>query len=385
MPQSKKKDFKQIKRVAILIDTTTSWSRSVIEGILDYTKKHGPWHMHLEAQTQRNRLVLPPNWKGDGIIARVSTPQIAEQLRALNIPVVNISSIELEGFDFPRVITSPISIAKLAYETFRERGFRNFAYLGDLSLPFVTKEFEAYKAVLADVGHRPDVYDLSRNQSLTTWLHQLMKPTGVLCWGPSLGHQLIDACNLAEINVPNDIAVLGGNFDKLLSEASYPPQAGILLDSQQIGRTSAHILDQMIQGKKLEQRFYQLEPLRVVDKLSIDTFAIEDPRMRKVMLFLNKHAFECISVEDILRANPMARRSLERKFRATFGVSIIEHLRQIRINRARELLVSTEAPITEIAELCGLSSYNYLNRIFKNATGLSPSQYRARSSLNQKS
>jgi hypothetical protein len=40
MPQSQVPT--KILKVAILLDTTTSWSRSLIEGILDYTKQHGP-------------------------------------------------------------------------------------------------------------------------------------------------------------------------------------------------------------------------------------------------------------------------------------------------------------------------------------------------------
>jgi LacI family transcriptional regulator len=141
--------------------------------------------------------------------------------------------------------------------------------------------------------------------------------------------------------------------------------------------TAAFILDNMMHGKKPKKMNWNLEPLGIVEKLSIDTLAVEDPRMAKVMHFLKDHALEPISVPDVLKANPMARRSLERKFQQLFGCSVVEQIRQLRINHARKLLTETDQPITWIAEQCCFTSYNYLNRIFKQCTGLSPSQYRA--------
>jgi transcriptional regulator GlxA family with amidase domain len=99
--------------------------------------------------------------------------------------------------------------------------------------------------------------------------------------------------------------------------------------------------------------------------------------MANVMRFLHEHALEPISVPDVLKANPMARRSLERKFHLLYGCSIIEQIHRLRVNHARSLLSETDDPVTLIAEKCCFSSYNYLNRIFKQLTGLSPSQYRA--------
>lgn len=366
-----------IFRVAILVDTTTSWSRALIEGILDYTKEHGPWHIHLEPQPRDDQLHLPENWQGHGIIGRVSTKKMAKQLDARKTPVVNISSVQIKGISYPRVITDPQSEARLAYDTFRARGFNHFSYIGDLRQEYVAEHFRAYEGELKNAGCTPLVFNPEVDGLLEEWLKQLPKPIGIYCWGPSIGHQVIDACQLAGINVPHDVAVLGSNYDELLSEASYPPQAGIRMNAEQIGKTAASILDDMMHGKKPQQMEWHLEPKGVVEKLSVDTMAVEDHRMASVMRYLNEHALEPITVDDVLKENPMARRSLERKFRQLFGCSIVEQIRQLRINHARLLLANTDEPITLIAELCGISSYNYLNRIFKECTGLSPSQYRA--------
>jgi LacI family transcriptional regulator len=368
----------KILKVAILLDTTTSWSRSLIEGILEYTRDHGPWHIQLQPSASSDEVWIPPNWQGDGVIARVSNARIARRLADIGKPVVNISYIKVEGADYPRVNTSALGIAKLAYQTLRSRGLRNFGYVGELDCEHVQVSMETFANVLAAAGHTLSRFNIKDSSlPLERWLHSLPKPVGVLCWGPCLGHEVIDACNLGGINVPNDVAVLGENFDKLLSNASYPPQAAIVNDTHQIGMTAAAILDGMMHGHQPERKEWMLEPLEVIERLSVDMMAVDDPRVAKAMRFLKAHALEPISVGDVLRANPMARRTLERKFRQTFGVSIVEQIRQVRINHARSLLANSDLPITEVAEKCGFSSYNYLNRIFKEVTGVSPSQYRA--------
>lgn len=149
------KDLKHIERVAILVDTSTTWSRELVQGILSYTKSHDPWHIHLQAQPRNDRLYLPKNWEGDGVIARISSQAIAEELDALGLPVVNISAIQIPGADHPRVITSPESEARIAYETLRARGFNEFAYAGDMEQTYVVRHHDAFVKVLAKHGHPP--------------------------------------------------------------------------------------------------------------------------------------------------------------------------------------------------------------------------------------
>lgn len=367
----------EVFNVAILVDTATSWSRSLIRGILQYTKQHGPWHIHLEPQSRDDKLHLPKYWRGDGIIARVSTDRMAGQLDQLRTAVVNISAIPLQRAYYPRVVTSPDSEAKLAFGVLRSRGFRQFAYAGDVTLNHVANHFCAFERILKKEGYAPQLYCPKTSGPLGEWLKGLPRPIAVYCWETEIGHKIIDTCLALEISVPHDVAVLGSTYDELLSEASYPPQAGILMATEQIGRTAAMILDGMMKGEKSKKKEWHIMPLGVMERLSIDALAVDDDRMARVMAYLRKHALEPITVPDVLKANPMARRSLERKFQRCFGCSVVEQIQRLRIQHARALLAETEAPMSAIAEQCCFSSYNYLHRIFKQSTGLSPSQYRA--------
>ncbi len=370
----------EVPSVAIIVDTQISWARRVISGILNYAREHGPWHIHIEPTAGVNAVSLPAGWHGDAIIARISTRAMADKLSALGVPVVNVSAIRIEGVDFPRVKTLPESEGRLASEFFLSRGFRRFAYVGDHRLWHVNMHLEAFQKALGEHGqtcelHLPPGYDV-QSASFCEWLRSLPKPIAIFTWGPSIGRRVIDACLHAGISVPHDVAVLGSDYDDLLSEASYPPQSGMRLASEQIGMTAAAIADEMMHGRPLKQQEWCIDAQGVVEKASTNTLAVPDPRIAAAMRFILEHANSPIGVEDILRANPMARRTLERKFRHFFGSSVVDQIRRIRLNRARLLLASSDDPVSVIAEKCGFGTYNYMGKVFRESTGTTPREYR---------
>jgi LacI family transcriptional regulator len=367
-----------IPTISIFVETATSWGRRVVAGILSHAKEHGPWHIQIEPTGPDDEPVIPVGWRGDGVIARVATAGFARQLEALAVPVVNVSSIKIPGVDHPRVTTSPDAVCRMAVDHFTVRGFRNFGYVGNLDQSYTKSQYEAFVAALGERGLSCGACCHSGGgDGITGWLQELPKPTGVLCWGPRIGRLVIDACLGAGIAVPHDVAVLGADYDELQSEASHPPQSGIRMASEQIGLIAAGLLDSLMAGRPLEQDQWAITSGGVVAKASSDTLAVDDPKMALVMRYIQSNFREPIGLPEILRAVPMARRSLERKFRQTFGMSVVDRIRQIRVNEARLLLAATNDPITLIAERCGFASYNYMGRIFQAGTGMTPRDYRA--------
>ena len=60
------------------------------------------------------------------------------------------------------------------------------------------------------------------------------------------------------------------------------------------------------------------------------------------------------------------------------GISFVEYLNAIRVNNAQRLLIYTDYNITEIVEQTGFLSVQTFNRVFKQQTGQSPTEYRKR-------
>lgn len=62
-------------------------------------------------------------------------------------------------------------------------------------------------------------------------------------------------------------------------------------------------------------------------------------------------------------------------FTQTYGMSPVKFVTNMKIEHAKELLVTNRHSITEIAEICGYADVSYFSKTFKKYTGFSPSQY----------
>lgn len=77
----------------------------------------------------------------------------------------------------------------------------------------------------------------------------------------------------------------------------------------------------------------------------------------------------------------MSRSYMCQEFRSKYGISPGKYLREVRISHACYLLMAkSDHTLQEIAEMVGYSNNNYFGKVFKAETGLSPGEYRKRSS-----
>lgn len=65
-----------------------------------------------------------------------------------------------------------------------------------------------------------------------------------------------------------------------------------------------------------------------------------------------------------------------RKFKIIFGISPSQYVRKIRIDYAKELLMLNQYSVSEIAAMTGYENVYYFSRIFKEITGMSPTEFR---------
>jgi LacI family transcriptional regulator len=75
----------------------------------------------------------------------------------------------------------------------------------------------------------------------------------------------------------------------------------------------------------------------------------------------------------------VSRSTLDRRFIALMNCSPKDEILRVRLNRAKQLLAETNLSLPLIAEKIGLEHGEYLSRIFKKRVGLTPSEFRIRS------
>ncbi len=100
-----------------------------------------------------------------------------------------------------------------------------------------------------------------------------------------------------------------------------------------------------------------------------------------ILEYIQSNYSKSIKISELATQLGLSRSQLYRIFKAEKGISIEEYLIEVRIKVARSLLTDTPFPCISIASLVGYSHYPTFFRIFKQRTGLTPQQYRAKKGL----
>jgi LacI family transcriptional regulator len=330
---------------------------------------------------------VPAGWDCDGVIARVTNAPMAAELKALKIPVVNVSGIDLPGADFPRVSSDLQASATLAAQHFLERGFRHFAYFSLLGLSYVTTHQTAFvKVVTASggdfaafatkpvTGAEPDWgLDLA---TLGKWLKSLPKPVALLTWNPSSAREVIYAAQVSGLLVPEEVAVMSGTDDSLLCELLPVPVSGTFVAAEQIGHHAARLLDRLMRGQRAPAKPELIAPLGIITRQSTNTLAIQNPTLVKALNFIRRNPAQTMDVNSVAKFAGISRRQLERQFLETLGRAPATEIRRVRLERARKLLLETDLSIPEVAEASGYGSPEYLAYVFHEEFKLSPLKFR---------
>ncbi|MDQ0114105.1 AraC-like DNA-binding protein [Paenibacillus harenae] len=98
--------------------------------------------------------------------------------------------------------------------------------------------------------------------------------------------------------------------------------------------------------------------------------------IERSILYMNENFRENLSLHSLSQFIGSSPGYFSNLFKKQTGISPIEFLTHIRINKAKELLLLSDAALREIANHVGYSDVYYFNRIFKKYTGMPPGQYR---------
>lgn len=385
----------QTPRVALLVETSLGYGRRFLRGVNRYARLHGPWGFYITPADLRQVLPRMAEWGGTGIIARLETPQLAKAVLATGLPTIALDLTYRQQAAGSRLACAhevrPDSLAagKLAAEHLLDRGIRSFAFVGlSNDLPWSVERGRGFAARLATGGLRCPEFPLPRRAAdrewgreqaiLAAWLATLPRPLGLLACDDDRARQVCEACHVAGLAVPDDVAVVGVDNDDLLCELADPPLTSVALDSETAGWEAAALLDRLMRGERLPPQRILVPPTGVIVRRSSDVRATDDPVVRRAVRFIADKAALPIRVADVAAAAGSKRRSLELRFQAALGRSIVAEIQKARLDRARRLLAESELSVERIAAASGFSSSGYLIRLFKRETGLAPGAFRDR-------
>nr|WP_325212484.1 PocR ligand-binding domain-containing protein [uncultured Oscillibacter sp.] len=120
-----------------------------------------------------------------------------------------------------------------------------------------------------------------------------------------------------------------------------------------------------------------LEALSAYIQLKGMILTAEQTDLQKLELYLDQHYMDKLSLESISQQLHIGRTKLCSLAKELSGGRTLSYLiAQRRIEAAKRLLLQSSMPISAVGEQVGISDYNYFSKVFRSATGVTPSAFR---------
>jgi transcriptional regulator GlxA family with amidase domain len=110
-------------------------------------------------------------------------------------------------------------------------------------------------------------------------------------------------------------------------------------------------------------------PLRV-------RIGVQNSKVMSIIELMESNLSEPLSLHKIADYAGLSRRQIERLFRQEMGRSPARYYLEIRLDRARHLLIQSSLPVIEVAVACGFVSASHFSKCYRESYGRSPQQQR---------
>lgn len=378
-----------MKRILLLVDYSSDFSRNLLKGLIEYSKKYGPWlfyrlpSYYKTLYGKEGIIEWAKNWNADAIIAQWDH-EGTNLLRALDIPII-LQNYKDRSPHFSNLTGQYFETGVMAANFFITRQFKNFAFYGNKNAIWSHERAEGFRSLIEKKGGNyyyfesentvEEQWDNSHMQ-LDNWLSSLPKPIGLFACDDSYALQVTEVCKINGIGIPNEISLLGVDNDELICNLSDPPISSIVLDTYKGGYDAGRILDMFFKGERKEPCNIVIQPIRLELRQSTEKYDINNEYVLKVVNFIGNNFKQEIGIDSLTKLVPLSRRNLEVKFKEEVGTSIYQFILSCRVDYFTHLLLTTERSLFDIALESGFNDCKNISRVFKKFKGCTPLEYK---------
>jgi LacI family transcriptional regulator len=216
----------------------------------------------------------------------------------------------------------------------------------------------------------------SATQKLMAWLRALPKPIGIVAVTDARARQVLQACIVAGIAVPDEVAIIGIDNDTLGQHLTRIQLSSVSQGTREMGHRAAHLLHQALSGSPVGATRVVVPPAGVHGRASTAREVRHSPQVMRALYYIRQYACQGIKTEQVAQTVGLSRSSLEMYFRRELRHSVHDEILRHKMDRSFELLAQTELGIAEVAKACGFRSVQYLNAVFKRELGATPAAWR---------
>lgn len=363
------------KRVLLMITTRAAHTRRVLEGIADYVEHHAHWQNILINQLDPRRV---RRGDVDGIISEASNPAMARALSAARIPTITVAGTPIDRGP-PAVIVDNRAVGRMAGEHFINLGLKHIAYVPWPGTHYSWQREEGLRMSLHARGLKllrcPDLF-FDHDKRILEWIKKLPEPLGLLAANDQLARRILDLCGSSGKKIPDQIALMGVDNEKDFCRLADPPLSSIDHGTRRIGYEAAHLLDGWMNTGRRPAQTTLVQPIGVVARQSTNLLAVANPHVVAALEFIRSHAGSALKTEDVLRHVTRSRRALEMHFQKLLGRTIHDEIIRVRMEHAKNLLISSDQSVLQIAGACGFLFPSQFSHAFKREVGMPPQEFR---------
>lgn len=174
--------------------------------------------------------------------------------------------------------------------------------------------------------------------------------------------------------------------DEPLSAARRPSSSSRGRNSLRISAEAAEILDEVRSEMERNPEGARAAALRLVMLLTPRTAAesagarggLTPWQKRQVDLYLREHMERPLRIRQLAEQVSLSVSHFCRAFKESFGTTPHTHIIRLRVELARQLMVTTRDPLSHIALRCGLADQAHLSKLFRHWMGETPNAWRRR-------
>lgn len=376
-------------RVLLIANLGMGQHRELFQGMVEFAETLPAWslHHHMAPKIIRQPLSVPlERLQPDGVILQGC--QISDEelglIRAAGIPSVGVLGRPRSGCSW--VLDDAPAGARLAIDHLEKQGLRQLAFISHTADLGPGRQ-PRHEAFLAEAARRPGITfssfpekpgtdRIQSSEQLARFLQDLPKPAGVLCFITPIAGQVLELCEVHNIDVPGDLAVLATAADSLERRMTHPRLSSLDLNDRRIGYEAAALLNRQMNAGAPSDEVVLIPPAGILAAESTDVAAAQDPGLRRVLQIMRTGLGEPLRAPQIARAAGMSERKMNYLFRDIRGRTFGEELRLIRLKQAQEMLRETSFSHEAIAVACGFGQASHMNKVFQDHLGKPPGQVR---------
>ena len=399
MPESCKTPSTRKPRVLVAISMQSGFGPAVTNGVFRFLGNGGGWSVEFVRSPQEftaPMLAEALAHRTEGIILGMpnADDEVMGMLVDAPVPLVTVDIysplLERRKAALANVRMDNYAIGRDAARAFLRQGVYNgFGFVPvDSDLNWSRRREDAFRDAIDEADFYCDTFRGGKGRGIENrgyiakWLRHLPKPAAVMAAHDILAFEVLQAATAAKLRIPQDVAIIGVDDERLICENATPRLSSVKPDFEQAGYLAGERLAEMMRAPDAP---HWRKPRVVTVGGETSALVLRESTVReseagrlvqKAVAFIENNVGRGIGVKDVVAHLGISRSLADLRFRQIRHTSILATILSRRLDELKKRLSRTDEPIESITRSLGWTSPNYPKNLFRKRFGMSMREWR---------